>query len=116
VELLRRTAKMLTTDDLSVAADREVFAVEVAAKAKQPGGALDQELKRELALAVSERDAQTTMTTVEPTVAERHEAVDIDALKALGDDLTAAYLVDRYRIREASSDGRRPDPEPEPVH
>ena len=88
----------------------------MACRAKQPGGALDQELKRELALAVTERDAHTVMTTVEPTVAERHEAVDIEALEALGDDLTAAYLVDRYRIRKANGDGRRPDPEPERVH
>jgi hypothetical protein len=116
VKLLRLTAKMLTTDDLAVAADRERYAVEVACRAKQPGGALDQQLKRELALAVTERDAHTVMTTVEPTVAERHEAVDIDALKALGDDLTAAYLVDRYRIREATGEDRRPDPQPEPVH
>ncbi|WP_347353467.1 MDR family MFS transporter [Intrasporangium sp.] len=115
VELLRLTAKMLTTDDLAVAADREPYAAEVAAKARQPGGALDQELKRELALAVAERDARTVMTTIEPTVAQRHEAVDIEALKALGDDLSAAYLVDRYRVREAGLAGRRGDPEPEPV-
>ncbi len=101
VQLLRRTAQMLTTDDLAVAADREPYAVEVAAKASRHGGLLDQDLKRELALAVAERDAHTVLTTIEPTVAERHEAVDIEALKALGDDLTAAYLVDHYRTREA---------------
>ena len=39
------------------------------------------------------------MTTVEPTVAERHEAVDIRLLSAVGDDLTAAYLVDRQNAR-----------------
>ena len=66
-----------------------------------PGGILDEALKRELATAVAERDARTVMTTVEPTVAERHEAVDIRLLSAVGDDLTAAYLVDRQNARVA---------------
>ena len=50
---------------------------------------------------MAERDARTVMTTVEPTVAERHEAVDIRLLSAVGDDLTAAYLVDRQNARVA---------------
>ena len=65
------------------------------------GGILDEALKRELATAVAERDARTVMTTVEPTVAERHEAVDVRLLSAVGDDLTAAYLVDRQNARVA---------------
>jgi hypothetical protein len=99
VALLRRTATMLMTEDLAVAADHEKYAVEVAARANRPGGALDQGLKRDLVLATSTLDAETVMTMVEPTVAERYEAVDIEALGSLGDDLTAAYLVDVHQTR-----------------
>jgi EmrB/QacA subfamily drug resistance transporter len=106
--LLRRTATMLMTEDPAVAADREQYAAEVAARANQPGGALDQDLKRELALAAAELDAETVMTMLEPTVADRYEAVDIDALGSLGDDLTAAYLVDVHQTR------RRAVPTPAP--
>ncbi|WP_442290507.1 MDR family MFS transporter [Terrabacter sp. 2RAF25] len=102
--LLHRTARMLTTEDAALAADTERFAVEVAARAKQPGGILDEALKRELATAVAERDAATVMTTVEPTVAERHEAVDIRLLSSVGDDLGAAYLVDRQNARVAEQE------------
>jgi EmrB/QacA subfamily drug resistance transporter len=108
VALLRRTATMLMTEDPAVAADREQYAAEVAARANQPGGALDQDLKRELALAAAELDAETVMTMLEPTVADRYEAVDIDALGSLGDDLTAAYLVDVHQTR------RRAVPTPAP--
>ena len=106
--LLRRTATMLMTEDPAVAADREQYAAEVAARANQPGGALDQDLKRELALAAAELDAETVMTMLEPTVADRYEAVDIDALGSLGDDLTAAYLVDVHQTRR----GAVPTPAP----
>jgi hypothetical protein len=99
--LLHRTARMLTTEDPSVAADTERFAVEVAARAKAPGGVLDDWLKRELATAIAERDAHEVMTTLEPTVAERYEAVDVRMLERVGDDLTAAYLVDRRQARHA---------------
>ncbi|KRB46244.1 MDR family MFS transporter [Terrabacter sp. Root181] len=99
--LLHRTSRMLTTEDTALVAETERFAVEVAARAKVPGGILDEALKRELATAVAERDARTVLTIVEPTVAERHEAVDIRLLSAVGDDLTAAYLVDRQNARVA---------------
>lgn len=97
--LLHRTARMLTTEDPALAAETERFAVEVAARARAEGGVLDEALKRELATAVAERDARTVLTTVEPTIAERHEAVDIRLLSSVGDDLTAAYLVDRQKAR-----------------
>ncbi|WP_323097316.1 MDR family MFS transporter [Intrasporangium sp. YIM S08009] len=97
--LLHRTARMLTTEDPSIAADTERFAVEVAARAKAEGGVLDEALKRELATAIAERDAHEVMTTVEPTVDERYEAVDVRMLERVGDDLTAAYLVDRQQAR-----------------
>jgi hypothetical protein len=90
---------MLTTEDNSVAAATERYAVEVAALAKRTGGLLNAGLRRELVTAVAERDATTVMTTLEPTVAERHEAVDVRLLQAVGDDLTAAYLVDAARTR-----------------
>ena len=99
--LLRRTSRMLTTEDFAIAADTERFAVEVAARAKRPNGILDDELRRELATAVAERDARTVMTTLEPTVAERHEAVDIALLGLVSDDLSAAHLVDRQNLRAA---------------
>ncbi len=54
---------MLTTEDATLAAETERFAVEVAARAKVSGGILDEALKRELATAVAERDARTVMTT-----------------------------------------------------
>lgn len=100
VALLQRTARMLTTEDLAEAAEDERYAVEVAARGRRPGGALDQDLKRELATAVADRDARTVMTTVEPTVAERHEAIDIGVLESVGDELTAALLVDVQQSRQ----------------
>ncbi|MBB2987912.1 MDR family MFS transporter [Terracoccus luteus] len=97
--LLHRTSRMLTTEDNAIAAETERFAVEVAARAKAPGGILDADLKRELVTAVAERDGDAVMTGVEPTVAQRHEAIDIRVLGVVGDDLTAAYLVDRQNAR-----------------
>jgi len=102
--LLHRTARMLTTEDPTIAADTERFAVEVAARAKAEGGVLDDALKRELATAIAERDAHEVMTTVEPTVAERYEAVDVQMLERVGDDLTAAYLVDRQQARRVEQE------------
>jgi hypothetical protein len=100
VALLQRTARMLTAEDLAEVAESERYALEVAARGRRPGGALDQDLKRELATAIADRDAQTVMTTVEPTVAQRHEAIDIEVLSAVGDDLTAAFLVDVQQSRQ----------------
>ncbi|MDN5790600.1 MAG: MFS transporter [Micrococcales bacterium] len=99
VALLQRTCRMLTTEDHDIAADTERYAVEVAAMAKKAGGLLTQGLKRELATAVAQRDAQTVMTTLEPTVAERHEAIDVAALEQIGEDLSSVYLVDATRGR-----------------
>jgi EmrB/QacA subfamily drug resistance transporter len=100
VALLQRTSRMLTTEDLAEAADSERFALEVAARGRRPGGALDQDLKRELATAIAERDSRTVMTTVEPTVAERHEGLDISRLESVGDELSAAFLVDVQQARQ----------------
>ena len=100
VALLQHTSRMLTTEDLGEAAASEQYAVEVASRGRRSGGPLDQDLKRELATAIAERDAQTVMTTIEPTVAERHEGVDVAVLSAVGEDLTAAFLVDIQRSRQ----------------
>ena len=91
---------MLTTEDLAEAAESERYALEVAARGRRPGGALDQDLRRELVTAIAERDARTVMTTVEPTVAERHEGIDISHLESVGDELSAAFLVDLQRSRQ----------------
>ncbi len=106
VELLRRTSRMLTTEDLAEAADTERFAVEVAALARRDGGVLNQALRRELAVAIAERDERAVMTTVEPTVTERHEGIDVQLLERVGDDLSAAFLVDSAQAR------RELEPEP----
>ncbi len=97
--LLEHTSRMLTTEDNGVAAQTEPYAVEVAALARRSGGTLTEELKRELAAAVAERDVRTVLTTVEPTLAERYEAVDIGLLERVGDELSAAFLVDTARSR-----------------
>jgi hypothetical protein len=91
---------MLTTEDPAVAADTERFAVEVAARAKARGGVLDDAVRRELVTTIAERDAAEVMSSLEPTVAQRYEAVDVTLLGRVGDDLTAAYLVDRHNARK----------------
>lgn len=99
--LLHRTSRMLTTEDLTLAAETERFAVEVAARARRGPGILDTDLRRELAVAVADRDEQTVMTTREPTVADRYECVDIVLLGHVSDDLSAAHLVDQQNLRAA---------------
>ena len=92
---------MLTTDDQQAAADLERFACEVAAAAAEPNGVLSEELTRTLATAVAESDHATVLGGPEPTVAERHEAVDLDALRSVSDDLAAAFMVDLKRAQVA---------------
>ncbi len=99
VELLRRTSTMLTSEDARAAADAERYAAEVAARAARHGGLLSHDLRKDLAVAAAESDRRTVLSVVEPSVADRHEAVDVRSLFAASSDLSAAYVVDVAEAR-----------------
>jgi len=95
VQLLRRTAEMLTTATPGVAAGAERFAVEVGRLAARREGLLSRELRVDIARAArAARRAQDAPTGPVPTVAERYEAVEIDSLRGAGNELTSALLID----------------------
>ena len=64
------------------------------------GGVLAPDLRLELASAAARLDTGDVTTREEPSVAERHEAVDVASLNAVGSDITAALLVDLRRVRD----------------
>ncbi len=99
VDLLERTALMLASDDYAVAADAERFAAEVAAHARRQGGILSPDLRKDLAVAASASRQRTVLHSVEPSVVERHEAVELPLLETAGNDLGAALLVDLENTR-----------------
>lgn len=98
--LLSRTAVMLTTEDHAVAARTERYAVEVGRRGARRGGALTPDLRLELASAAARLETEDVTTREEPSVAQRHEAVDVASLNAVGSDITAALLVDLRRARD----------------
>lgn len=104
IALLERTSLMLTTEDHEVAAGAEKYAAEVAAAGARAGGVLSPELQRTLAAAAADLDDRHVLSTVEPLVTERHAAVGLDHLSAVGSDLTAALLVDLTRRRDEHGD------------
>lgn len=101
VELLRRTARMLTTEDEQAAADDERFAVAVGALAGRHGGLLSRGLRADVAVAaaLARRDSDVVLAGPEPTVAEKYEAVDVSRLQLAGNELTSALLVDLVGAR-----------------
>ncbi|GAB97293.1 EmrB/QacA subfamily drug resistance transporter [Kineosphaera limosa] len=98
--LVSRTAAMLTTEDHAVAARSERYAAQVGERGARRGGALSPGLRRELATAAAALEPNAVMTRVEPTVADCYEAVDVSSLHAVGNDITAALLVDLRRARD----------------
>ena len=96
IELLRRTARMLTTEDGQLAASDEKFAVEVGDLTARRGGLLSRALRADLAVAatLAQRPAAEVLEGPEPTVAEKYEAVDVSRLQVAGNELTSALLVD----------------------
>ena len=92
--LLLRTAEMLRSDDNVTAAAAERFACAVAERAGREGGLLPADVRRDLAVAASELDREQVLSLVEPTVAERHAAVDVSRLFQAASELNAAFLVD----------------------
>ena len=91
VALLERTAAMLTTSDPAVMAEQERFAVEVAHRAGD--GILSPELRQELAVRASEGHGGV-LDEIEPTVADRYEAVDLEKLRQASSELVATLLID----------------------
>ncbi|WP_427384164.1 MDR family MFS transporter [Janibacter sp. G56] len=93
-QLLLRTADMLANDDLAQVADAERFAGAVADRAMMPGGLLSADLRKDLAVAVAAVERRQVLSAEEPTVAERHTAVDVRHLFSAAGDLGAALAVD----------------------
>ncbi|MFT3888237.1 MAG: MDR family MFS transporter [Arachnia sp.] len=91
-QLLHLTADMLISEDPQTVADREKYAAEVADRTRD--GLLSPALKQEIASLLADVDSSTVLHTVEPTVAERFEAVDMSKLFDAGSDLAVAYIAD----------------------
>ena len=98
IALLERTAHMLLTEDTTIAANAERYALEVARIGERRGGVLSAELRETLAAAAAEA-SESAPDGEGPTVRQRYEAVDLDSLGRVGNDLTAALLVDLHRSR-----------------
>lgn len=93
--LLGRASRMLTSDDPREAAEAERYAVELGRAASAPGGLLSEELRQELAVrAAAARPAQEVLSSIEPTVAQRHESVDLAQLRHAASELSAVLLVE----------------------
>ena len=94
--LLRRTARMLATEDSETAASDEKYAVEVGELTARRGGLLSRELRADLAVAASlaRRPASEVLEGPEVTVAEKYQAVDVSRLTVAGNELASALLVD----------------------
>ena len=91
--LLHLAGDMLVTEDPEVAAQREKYAAEVASKVKD-GSILSPALRIDLATVLSDVDRAAVVGSVEPTVAEQHEAVDVSRLQEAATDLAVAFLAD----------------------
>ncbi|MCK0111538.1 MFS transporter [Ornithinimicrobium sp. F0845] len=93
-QMLHRAALMLTSDDEQEAARAEQFAVELCRRAAASGGLLSPELRQDLAVRAAERSREEVLSMIEPTVAERHTAVDIAQVRQAASELATALLVD----------------------
>lgn len=94
LRLLGHTAEMLLTENPTEAAEVEKYAVEVAELAARRGGLFSPDLRAALAVAAARVQPEEVLAGPEPTVAERHAAVDVDRLRVAGSDLASAFLLD----------------------
>ena len=92
--LLSQTGRMLTSEDAAEVARMETYGAEVAHRASRKGGVLGEDLRREFAVRATDVDREVVLGTMEPTIAERFEAVDIDKLRQASHDLVNAMLLD----------------------
>ena len=92
--LLHCTAEMLTSDDPDVAASTERYACALADRVRSGGDTLSEDLRRQIAVAAATAPRGVVLDSIERSVADRHEGVDIGKLKHAANDLMAALLVD----------------------
>ncbi|SHI43475.1 drug resistance transporter, EmrB/QacA subfamily [Tessaracoccus bendigoensis DSM 12906] len=91
--LLQLAGDMLITEDPEVAAHREKYAAEIASKVKG-GSVLSPELRIDLAAVFADLERSKVVGSIEPTVDERFEAVDVGRLREAATDLAVAFLAD----------------------
>ncbi|GAA1186242.1 hypothetical protein GCM10009584_30440 [Ornithinimicrobium humiphilum] len=94
VALLEQAALTLTSDDDEEIARAERYAVELGRRAAGPGGLLSEALRQDLAVTVAQRAPSEVLTRIEPSVAERHAAVDVSQVRQAANELAAVLLVD----------------------
>lgn len=94
VALLMHTATMLSSEDDRQIADSETYACAVAELGGREGGVLSDELRKQLAVLAAQQDREKVLGAVEVPVAKRYEAVNLEHLRRVGNDLNAAFLVD----------------------
>lgn len=92
--LLHCTAEMLTSDDPDVAASTERYACALADRVRSGGDTMSEDLRRRIAVAAATAPRGVVLDSIERSVADRHEGVDIGKLKHAANDLMAALLVD----------------------
>ena len=92
--LLHCTAEMLTSEDPDVAASTERYACALADRVRASGDTMSEDLRRQIAVAAATAPRGVVLDSIERSVADRHEGVDIGKLKHAANDLMAALLVD----------------------
>ena len=97
-QVLRSASLMLTSDDEAEVAAAERYAVELATRASASGGLLSEALRQELAVRAAERARADVLSSIEPTVAERHAAVDLAQVRQAASELSTALLVDTAHL------------------
>lgn len=92
--VLQHASLMLTSDDDQQVAVAERYAVELGRRAAAEGGLLSEALRQDLAVSAAERTREEVLSSIEPTVAERHAAVDLAQVRQAASELSTALLVD----------------------
>lgn len=104
LDLLAATSRMLTTDSPEEAAAAEPGAVVVARSAAREGGLLSADLRKDLAVVAARAERARVLGAVEPSVDERHEAVDVARLFQAAAELNFAMLADSRRAAGAAGE------------
>ena len=93
-QVLSHAALMLTSDDEEEVTAAERYAVQLARRVTADGGLLSEPLRQDLAVRAAERAREEVLSVIEPSVAERHAAVDLDQVRQAASELSTALLVD----------------------